>query len=1092
MTFSLGYRYAAENFIPTGTRELSKKYDNTYNNFDVARTIALEVIVVKGNDGYRRQEGLDVSEHGQGVKRRYAAKATTRIFAVLIVLATLLATLNGTVAPSEATAATPANDVCTTFKDANNNPVDWRSTDCPNSPTGASRKPMLFQILGDNNSIDSEVDEERVDAVIRVAHGEVSYYQNGQDGKRVATTASHGETGLKIAYNYMDGSDGNGVIKNNYRNVKYADTGDGIDGANAWAGNEDEFFTIHQISQIGDYDYVTISLEGDINYPDAGATLWWKGKTTKEEGRVTQAAPVYAIVGKSAKNDSSDFNYLKNAPLGTNIMENQQVHIFPGTCAGDSQDACKEPAAFLSWDGYGYYWTGEQPYWGMVTDYGLGGNFTDTSGASHTTNPNNYRAHRTSSTPQVGEGIAPKDSFLISWYYGEHSAPTDACHQYTSYWYQWVALRNNDEWVPVTGLTGDGAKFVTGQDAAYESGSKPYRADPKKTNIMAYNNNDPGKTNKLYDPDAKDQLRDGSIDFAKAKKLDDGTESDGYFKLVTWPNLDASGCATTVPQDNPGINWKMVNEEKTNKSGDVEKRLSDGWTMGTVFYKYSISRPAPPEIDKFPGYVQRSKRIITGTGIVGDTVQVYRSDPKNPFDPSDPQNLDRTGIAVGKPVVVQPKPGTDTKDDTGQRIGIWSVEDDDDIDSDKENVVEYHATQTDTSAFHVVSEFSNTAYGYFQQGINVNPEIRLVSSPHSTTAADGVTPVPAKGKKVVISGQVKAPHGTDRIWVYARPQTSVAHSSTNSTSVSTPTDGSSGSSESGNVPTAATKSEPDQLPTGIDPSNNNEVPDPSYKLCYVGAVQDLDVTKRPADGDTAISDDAWKANWTCSVDPSVFLDKDRTDANGVKTSNPYYHHVLYEISAVRQDVSLAGASPAIGRANNQIIDMIPPLVSVSQTVRRDKGLSGKVTIPETTAEGSLKPTENTVGYDGNSGIPVKITWPNGRSSTVKTDKDGNWHADIPDGMKPGNITVQATDRAGTLQSNHNRNIDGVEMDGHGNVSNLAKAKLTEPLPALALPFTGSRWFGVMLLLAGVTALLIAACVSLVWFRSRGQNARHSG
>ncbi|MDF7664452.1 hypothetical protein PT282_07255 [Bifidobacterium sp. ESL0763] len=1017
---------------------------------------------------------------------------------VLVAVATLASVLIAPNAQPTASAAqnTPAS-VCQTFKDSSGKPVDWRSTDCPNSPTGASRKPLLYQTLGYNNSIDSNIDEVRMDAVLRVAHGEVSYFKNGVDGKRVTKSDPTGSTGLKLAYNYIgSGTSGpNGAnLNDSYRNMTYTDTGDGMDGANTWAGNEDEYFTIHQISQVGDYDYVTVSLEGDIDYPNADSGTWWKGLVTKNEGRVSPAAPVYAIVGAAASDGTTDVSKLSATSLGTNLMAGHDVHVFPGYCNDNSKVACQVPASMIHYNDSSKLWSGEQADWGLVTDYGLGGTFDDTSGATHTVDPKTYGQQRKSSTPVVGEGIAPKDSFAISWYDGDTNKPTDSCHKFTSYWYQWVALKNNEEWVPVTGLTGDGAKFVSGQAPAYSSGNVSTPIDSKNSNVLAYNNSDTSKqSNQLYDADAPDQLADGSINFAEAKKLDDGSELDGYFKLVTWPNVDASGCATDVEQANPGITQKMADDELNNKAGEVEKRLSDGWTVGTAFYKYSIARPQPPKIDKFPGYVQRKQRTITGTGIVGDTVQLYRSDPKNPFDPDDPQNLDRTGIPVGKPVVVQPKPGTATaaKGGTGQRIGVWSVEDDDDID-EKENVVEYHATQTDTSAFHVVSEFSDIRFGYFQQGINVNPEIRLVSAPHSTTAADGVTPVPVKGKKVTISGQVKAPHGTDRIWVYARPQTSVDSSSTKSSSAATPPDGSSGSSGTVGAQTATAEDEPDQLLTGVDPSNSNEVPDPAYKLCYVGQVQDLDVTKRPADGATDTAEDAWKANWTCSVDPSVFLNKENTDANGVKTPNPYYHHVLYEISAVRQDVSLAGASPAIGRANNQIIDMVPPLVSVSQTVRRDKGLNGKVTIPETTAEGALKPTESTVGYDGNSGIPVTVTWPNGRQSTAHTDKDGNWHADIPDGMRTGSITVQATDRAGTLQSNHNKNIDQVDMDTHGNVSNVAKAQLTEPLPALQLPFTGSRWFGLMMLLAGVTALLVTACVALVWFRSRGQSARHSG
>ncbi|WEV73935.1 hypothetical protein OZX74_08675 [Bifidobacterium sp. ESL0798] len=94
-----------------------------------------------------------------------------------------------------------------------NNDWKWQSVDPMHN--GASRKPVLYKLLANNNKIDTLRDEMRMDFVVRVAHGEVD-----------PTVATSGDTGLRIIYDYGDGGvSSNGDLYPNYAHkVRYLNT----------------------------------------------------------------------------------------------------------------------------------------------------------------------------------------------------------------------------------------------------------------------------------------------------------------------------------------------------------------------------------------------------------------------------------------------------------------------------------------------------------------------------------------------------------------------------------------------------------------------------------------------------------------------------------------------------------------------------------------------------------------------------------------------------------------------------------------------------------------------------------------------------
>ncbi|WEV53118.1 hypothetical protein [Bifidobacterium sp. ESL0704] len=1070
------------------------------------RTTALEVIVVKGNDGYRRQEGLD-AEHAQGVKRHHVAKAATCVFAGLIVLATLLATFNGSVLQTTASAAsTTTTDSCSGDQYAK----VWRSTECPTDPDGAFRKPVLYRLLAANNKIDTARDELRMDFVVRVAHDEVN-----------PTAGSSPESiGMKIRYDFGDNkqTDSNGIpypdyshamgYKNTYVDSSTSDT-TAIKNANTWADNYDEYFTIPKIMHAGLYDYVTVSVQGDMNIQDETKAFWTnkdvKGNPGYNDGRSWRER-VWVEVGPLATgsnnsvdnalskngwswgNDNNSTTYhatdlLAQSPLAGDVSDSETVTAYPGTCypSGVVSDfktvhGCDIPNSWVGFDtDWPTLWSTRQANWGMSTDRGIAG-------------PTTVRGNN--KPPLTKPGVAPPNSFFVGWYnpaLGVDSS--DPCYQVTGFKYQWIGLKNN-KWVPVDSLTPE-ALTVSNMPALGAGTNRtgfelrlPNAQGQLTSNISTgdFDKSVAFNSTKNYDgvapagqlivPGAgngsKAQYADGSIDFKKAKE---DQHLDGYFKLVTWPVVNQA-CKATDPLRNPDPKTEGITDDMAkNNPSEVQAQIDKGWTIDTAYYDFDIARPAAPVVNPFPGYSDPKTRTVSGTGTKGYNVTVFAEDPKNPIDPEDVNNIKTRGREVGTVPV-----GDD---------GTWTIDDPLAINPDQQDQVRYHAWQADNTPVHVTSDFSNIEAARFQLSMNSNPSVKEVYAPHSSVAASGAnagkTSLP-DGAKVIIKGDItSANHMNDKFSVFAVPQDKIMTASD-----TTGEDGSTtGSSDDTSNPVIIDGNN-SMAPNGLHIPNakyqlncenfNNSAGSKDTTVDQLQDVKQIDGTgTTTSDGKPDPKNPArYQANWSCIVDPSVFPTKANPKGN-----------VLYKVYAVLQDV--VGGKPAIGRVVNRIIDMVPPIVKVT-SVNRSIGVNGTVEMPEDATSPDIP---DYVNSGGKSGAKVTVIWQDGSRSHAESEKDGTWHVDVPKGTWPGEFHVTAADRAGQLQSTYNTNSTGDKLDIKNNQSDLVKAVLKEPLPITQLPFTGgARWFGAMLLLAGVTVLLIATCISLVWFRSRGQSARH--
>ncbi|WEV65733.1 hypothetical protein [Bifidobacterium sp. ESL0764] len=528
----------------------------------------------------------------------------------------------------------------------------WRVNSTDSVHNNAIRKPELYQLLSFNNKIDTLRDEMRLDFVVRVAHGEVD-----------PTVSNGGNTGLRIVYDYGDGGVSGNTVNPNYgHTVSYKRTIFGSDvasGADTWAQNIDEYYTIVSMQNSGPYDYVTVSLQGDMNIPDENNAYW---SSASDNGQ-TWKQHIWAMVGPLARSSSNWLDgyitsngnaawsgvnaqrvtdYLNSAPasqFATNLAEGKDETSYPGIChqawGKTYSHGCDIPQSWVGFDRWPRLWSNDggdgtgQTNWGLTVDAGF----------------NNIRVARNGKTNSGSKsypaGTAPPNSFFIRWYNPANSSKDaargggqrtpDPCTRVTGFKYQWLGLQNRKNWVPVTSLTPEPVEVsnvpVTGYD--YTAGTDfPIWADngdgsfskldneAKFTDYTAFNSvsNYEGNT-KPYNlmvqgagSATSAQNADGSIDFDKAKRLQPNDDAegtvgsagysglDGYFKLVTWPVVDSS-CTLNDPLRNPDKNSEGITQEMAeNDQASVQKQIDAGWTVGTAFDHFDINRPKVPTI----------------------------------------------------------------------------------------------------------------------------------------------------------------------------------------------------------------------------------------------------------------------------------------------------------------------------------------------------------------------------------------------------------------------------------------------------------------------------------------------------------------
>ncbi|WEV41915.1 hypothetical protein OZX57_08265 [Bifidobacterium sp. ESL0682] len=933
-------------------------------------------------------------------------------------------------------------------------------------------KPKLYEFLGENTRMQgwNIADELRMDFVVRVPHGMVdpSCVSLGRAASARGIGDANKNCGMQVVFS-RGGLPNTNLTVAHYLNTyggdeDSSDTSGGQDAATDWALNNAQFFTIHNVMMAGSYDFLTISVEGDIAY---GESTGINASPNNVGGLKFSPQYVYvaAFPGR-AKNEADSISYSDFADPSyvANIAENSPAYMYDYRYGGTDgvttvADAnallpkrSNGPLSLIGWDGTPSLWSGNQANWGLVTDYGFSG--------------------RATANPMV----APANSFFVQWYnvvssnlYTAKDAQGNTvtrpwpCSRNYSFYYQWFGLKNGKEWYPVDALTPD-VQQVNGQPkSTSNNGSDDYVAK-----------NSPAKPFNLMLPNAGTSgsvmNADGSIDFGKAKAQQ---QFDGYFKLVTWPvtttpttsNFDGpqsyDGCIATDPptggssasirdaynplysETDPSHHIHITDQTSQD---EIKSVIEKGITIDTAFAKFSVKRPSKPIItsvdaDSTGKYVNPNTRRITGTipanevnadcGTIAsdgtrvkcNTVTVFRENPDKPVNTLHPDDPDTRGDYVGT---------TEVKPD-----GTWEIQDDTKLDSNRAKYVRYHAWQVDTSADKVSSKFSDLAEGELKVDVNVNPEITKLTVPHSIRSADGTTSALAKGAKVKIAGNFDSARGDNLLDVYVVPQVNGA--------------------------TAETKSALEKnAPIGAASTRVNSLSVPDQKWLI------SDCSGKPVSA--ATPDKPSTGTWSCDIDPTHFDGADFSDSSG-------HTYIWYQIYGVLND-SQHKQPPTVSMVNNQIIDMYPPTVTVDPVDRSSGFLTGKVIKPKVVDP--RNPTRSHVWVQWPVGSPVKLT----------ADDSGAWKISIPETMRAGNIVVTARDRTGDKE--HVVNVGATGPVPIGNESVAVTAKLTGAPAAEQLPFTGSSHIRRTLAIVSFAAALALTLYLLerMWRQSLRDGSPH--
>ena len=889
----------------------------------------------------------------------------------------------------------------------------------------ASRKPLLYKMLGYNDKIDSWQDELRMDFILRVRHND--FNPNCANATNGADT--QGTCNLSFVYPFWGSQN-----RTWYRRIKYlntiasaSSTSKPWSGAYKWAQNREEYFTVHKIINSGLYDYLAISLEGDLNLRDNSSN-----PSYYKAGGTSEPLNVFAVVGQqqgalSCGSPGSPWNWnsgvdecgsfdsktMINAPDRTsNITESltangKNFKLYMGDCLGsDANLQCSGPYSWIGWDDQPKLYGGNQANWGMVTDYGFPA-YSDVGNGNVVGNVNGTQP-----------GVAPARSFFVYWENPRGgNIGKGICSETTSYYYQWVGLKNNTQWVPVDDLTPEPI-LVEGQKPSPNTLTSTYWTQGIVDDNAAFNlPKKPSNSNEMFATDRNGQPMpaqnaDGSIDFRKAKEDQD---LDGYFKMVTWPvtkNLNDTGtdnnCNVNPEVYNP-MRKGLVGIDDGMSDAKKDENLSAGWTIDTAFYKYDVPRPDDPTITNIQndtdGSLNASGSVYTGKldpVVSGEctpskddthpnTVTLFGEDPGNPFKEEQGKSSDDLvkssdswGFKLGETVCkVDPK---------SKQGGSWQIQDTNkqypspDPGNKYNGYRRYHAWVTESaSGFGLTSFFSNIGTAYFVSNENAPDGKLSVTVPHTK---NGILPA---NSVVTFQGSVSPIYTAWSSGGLGMTDSRMAISMKQNTA----------SDWTSLVTTPANTFQRDAAVNTTSPS----VTDPTS-----GSV--LKVVKTGAS--------TW--SWTLTIPAGRF-----TGYNGDDETEKYTFQVkmINPLNVPSDPVS-----------TNRTVDMTPTTLSLERydvfqvAGKAYKYVNGNTRVPET------------------KGTLVHITWPDNSSTDVAVGDQGSWQATPPEGINQGQFTAQ-------VSSDDAESVDPQSGNFQGGNESAAVSHALEFRPSTSsLPFAG--------------------------------------
>ncbi|AQX81047.1 hypothetical protein BWO91_14660 [Plantibacter flavus] len=370
---------------------------------------------------------------------------------------------------------------------------------------------------------------------------------------------------LRVGYDY-DGRNDNGVPS--YRSMQYINTFS-ASGATVWASNRGEFFTVHKVIAAGENDYLVISVEGDMDVPPSAGN--------NVPGGHSGQMNLYFSLANSAVASTIDTSWIPGAQTVFPV----DLRIYADGWGVASRSG---PVVQVQYDATYNLWSGNQANWGQVIDYGLNGQ------PAGVLPPNSLPVDLTNfafTSVATGPAGSVSDSFWYAWVHEDGSLVTSI----------------NTAPIHVTGVTPH--RDLVSNSAVVKN--VPPAASGGPTLAWTAGAAAQGLTNNVK--------ADGRVDFRSAG----GT---GYYRLVVWPE---SRNPATVTANNGSPLLSYTAGQLFAGERPVAGRIDESWTVGSVYYNYSVARPDAPTITtpSEGGYLQSGKSVtISGTGTPGHSISL--------------------------------------------------------------------------------------------------------------------------------------------------------------------------------------------------------------------------------------------------------------------------------------------------------------------------------------------------------------------------------------------------------------------------------------------------------------------------------------
>lgn len=462
----------------------------------------------------------------------------------------------------------------------------------PAAATAAADIPRVYHMMSHVEKMDNTLGYLRATLVLQTAPGYVT--------EQAGLVRVNGKY-LRVAFDETITAQGTGARTTNLRFMNTF----GPKGAEAWAANKEDRFTVHHVIHGGAHDFLVMSLEAKLDITIIPENNVLGGRKVSGNLYFGLEESLTAAVG------------------GLDWVNDATVQQLPyRNYASVYEDNLKTgPIAQVTFGNAYGLWSNGVANWAQVLDYGLQRRAPGVLPANSVPVDIVNFAHKDSGFGQAG---SVSDSFWYAWVHEDGTLVTDI----------------NTGPIHISGFQSHGTH--TGAAAEVVKNIKPANGRPS----LAY-------TPESAAQGLTDRVSvDGDIDFRDVG----GT---GYYRLLAWPE-SKDPPEVKVDYGAPHISYTAQDLFTGNRQ--TERALADSFVVGSVLFGYDIPRPAPPVITvPKEGDATSENRVvkIEGTGLPGHSITLKFRQGEHVVDPLEAGlttivDGDRSCAENACPVIVRP------------------------------------------------------------------------------------------------------------------------------------------------------------------------------------------------------------------------------------------------------------------------------------------------------------------------------------------------------------------------------------------------------------------------------------------------------